>query len=134
MREHRLYQADWLIRFYGFSVDEITEGGGMLDLAMDPKLAWALRNRHFFPLDVQRASREELMRVPGLGKTTVERILSARRFRAIRSADLARLRAPLAKVTPFLRLADHRPSIALLESGRLVERLVPQPRQLALGF
>ncbi|MDR4305453.1 putative DNA modification/repair radical SAM protein [Chelatococcus sambhunathii] len=134
MREHRLYQADWLMRFYGFSVDEITEGGGMLDLAMDPKLAWALRNRHFFPLDVQRASREELMRVPGLGRTTVDRILSSRRFRAVRSADLARIRVSLGKVAPFLRLADHRPSIALLESERLVERLVPRPRQLALAL
>ncbi|MFJ5487313.1 putative DNA modification/repair radical SAM protein, partial [Hansschlegelia beijingensis] len=122
VREHRLYQADWLMRFYGFSVDEITEGGGMLDLAVDPKLAWALRHRERFPLDVDRASREELLRVPGLGKTVVDRILSARRFRAIRCEDLARLKAPLRKVLPFLRLADHSPSIGLLESERLLER------------
>ncbi|MFL1874497.1 putative DNA modification/repair radical SAM protein [Hansschlegelia beijingensis] len=134
VREHRLYQADWLMRFYGFSVDEITEGGGMLDLAVDPKLAWALRHRERFPLDVDRASREELLRVPGLGKTVVDRILSARRFRAIRCEDLARLKAPLRKVLPFLRLADHSPSIGLLESERLLERIAPPPRQMALAL
>ncbi len=134
VREHRLYQADWLMRFYGFSVEEITEGGGMLDLAIDPKLSWALRHRDRFPLDIDRASREELLRVPGLGKTVVERILSARRFRAIRCEDLARLKAPLRKVLPFLRLADHSPSIGLLESERLLERIAPPPRQMALAL
>ena len=134
VREHRLYQADWLMRFYGFSVEEITEGGGMLDLAIDPKLSWALRHRDRFPLDIDRASREELLRVPGLGKTVVERILSARRFRAIRCEDLARLKAPLRKVLPFLRLADHSPSIGLLESDRLLERIAPPPRQMALAL
>ncbi|RXF75677.1 putative DNA modification/repair radical SAM protein [Hansschlegelia zhihuaiae] len=134
MREHRLYQADWLMRFYGFSVQEITEGGGMLDLRVDPKLAWALRNRGRFPIDVARASREELLRVPGLGKTTVDRILSTRRFRAIRSVDLARLRVSVAKVAPFLKLADHTPSIAALDRERLLEELVPSPRQMALAL
>lgn len=134
MREHRLYQADWLMRFYGFSVDEITEAGGMLDLAMDPKLAWALRHRGRFPLDCQTASREELLRVPGLGKTTVERILSARRFRAIRSEDLARLKVSLRKVAPFLKLADHRPSVSALDGERLIERFSPQPRQMAFAL
>ena len=134
MREHRLYQADWLMRFYGFSVDEITEGGGMLDLRIDPKLAWALRHRDRFPLDVARASREELLRVPGLGKTSVERILATRRFRTIRGVDLARLKVSLAKVAPFLKLADHTPSIAALDSERLLERLAPAPRQMALAL
>lgn len=134
MREHRLYQADWLMRFYGFSVPEITEAGGMLDLELDPKLAWALRHRGHFPLDCQTASREELLRVPGLGKKTVERILSARRFRAIRSDDLARLKVSLAKVSPFLQLADHRPSIAMLDGERLIERFRPKPLQMALAL
>jgi putative DNA modification/repair radical SAM protein len=134
MREHRLYQADWLMRFYGFSVPEITEAGGMLDLELDPKLAWALRHRGRFPLDCQTASREELLRVPGLGKKTVERILSARRFRAIRSDDLARLKVSLSKVSPFLQLADHRPSIAMLDGERLIERFRPKPLQMALAL
>ncbi len=134
VREHRLYQADWLMRFYGFNVAEITEGGGMLDLAIDPKLAWALRHREQFPLDVARASRDQLLRTPGLGKTVVDRILSARRFRMLRVEDLRRMRAPLAKALPFLKLADHTPSIATLESERLIERFVPQPRQMALAL
>ncbi|GLK79798.1 putative DNA modification/repair radical SAM protein [Methylopila turkensis] len=134
MREHRLYQADWLMRFYGFSVGEITEAGGMLDLAVDPKLAWALRRRDRFPLDVQRASREELLRVPGLGKTVVDRILSARRFRALRVEDLRRMRAPVEKALPFIALADHRPSISLLDGPGLRERLAPRPRQMALAL
>ena len=69
MREHRLYQADWLLRFYGFGRAEIMAGGrgGMLDLAIDPKLAWALQRRESFPVDINRAPRELLLRVPGLG-------------------------------------------------------------------
>ena len=114
VREHRLYQADWLMRFYGFEASEIVRrDDGMLDLDIDPKLAWALRNRERFPVDVNRADRETLLRVPGLGVKTVKRILSARRVRAIRSDDLARLHVPLAKVAPFIVLPDHRPSRAL---------------------
>src|SRR5690606_19302764 len=81
LREHRLYQADWLMRFYGFSAEEIATGttAGHLDLDLDPKLAWALQHRGDFPLDVNRASREMLLRVPGFGTKTVDRILSARR-------------------------------------------------------
>ena len=80
VREHRLYQADWLMRFYGFDVSEIVEPGqgpnqGMLSLDMDPKLAWALRHRDRFPLDVNRASREDLLRVPGFGRKAVDRII-----------------------------------------------------------
>ena len=134
MREHRLYQADWLMRFYGFSVHEITEAGGMLDLALDPKLAWALRHRSLFPLDVNRASREELLRTPGLGRTTVERILGARRFRALRVEDLKRMRTPLGKALPFLATVDHRPRVSVLDSADLRDRLAPPPRQLALAL
>jgi putative DNA modification/repair radical SAM protein len=111
-RENRLYQADWLLRFYGFGLDEIVAGGehGMLDLDIDPKLAWALKHRERFPLDVNRASREELLRVPGLGVRNVDRILSSRRHHPLRLDDLARLKAPLKKVKPFLITADHRPT------------------------
>ncbi len=111
MREHRLYQADWLLRFYGFGLEEILSGGdgGMLDLGIDPKLAWALRHREDFPVDVNKAPRERLLRVPGLGAKTVDRLIAARRHRAIRSEDLARLRLPLAKLLPFLVTADYRP-------------------------
>ncbi len=126
LREHRLYQADWMLRFYGFGLGEITTGeGGMLDLAIDPKLAWALAHREAFPLDINRASREQLLRAPGLGIKSVDRIVAARRHRSLRLADLARLRLPLAKLRPFIVTPDHRPT-ALLDSAALAERLTPQ--------
>ncbi|HEY8580539.1 MAG TPA: putative DNA modification/repair radical SAM protein [Beijerinckiaceae bacterium] len=132
VRENRLYQADWLMRFYGFAADEIVAGdAGMLDLDKDPKLAWALRSRAFFPLDLNRASREELLRVPGLGVRTVDRILAARRVRALRTDDLARMKVSWRKVSPFLVLPDHRPG-ALLDRADLETRLKPAARQLDL--
>ena len=86
MREHRLYQADWLMRFYGFDAGEIVdEAAGMLPLDIDPKLAWALRHRDRFPLDVATASREELLRVPGFGTKAVDRIIATRRLTSIRA-------------------------------------------------
>lgn len=133
VRENRLYQADWLMRFYGFDVGEIVDGtaDGNLDLDIDPKLAWALRHRERFPLDVNRACREDLLRVPGLGVRTVDRILSSRRVRSLRTDDLARLRVPLRKALPFMVLPDHRPT-RLLDARDLGERLRPAPRQLDL--
>jgi putative DNA modification/repair radical SAM protein len=114
VREHRLYQADWLMRFYGFAAHEIVRRpDGMLDLDIDPKLAWALANREHFPVDVNRADREMLLRVPGLGVRTVKRILAARAVRALRIEDLARLRVPLRKAAPFVVLADHHPARVL---------------------
>ena len=77
------------MRFYGFAADEIvTRRDGMLDLDIDPKLAWALRHRECFPVDINRAPREILLRVPGLGSKAVARILGARRVRAIHADDL----------------------------------------------
>ena len=127
VREHRLYQADWLMRFYGFGHDEIVaESDGMLALDIDPKLAWALVHREQFPVDLNRAAKEMLLRVPGLGVKAVGRILQARRVRRLRAADLDRLHVPLAKVLPFVELADHRPGNALTASD-LRERLAPRP-------
>jgi putative DNA modification/repair radical SAM protein len=136
VREHRLYQADWLMRFYGFEIGEITDPfeGGMLPLDIDPKLAWALRHRSRFPLDVNRASREDLLRVPGFGVKTVDRIIAARRITHIRTADLARLHVPRAKALPFIVLADHRPAPSLLDSKRLVDLFRPPATQLGFGF
>ena len=136
LREHRLYQADWLMRFYGFDAGEITDprGDGMLPLDIDPKLAWALRHRERFPLDVNKASREDLLRVPGFGVRTVDRILAARRVTHLRAADLARLHVPRAKALPFIVLADHRPAPMLLDSNRLAALLRPPARQLGFEF
>ncbi|MEP7303561.1 MAG: putative DNA modification/repair radical SAM protein, partial [Caldimonas sp.] len=132
VREHRLYQADWLMRFYGFAQEEIVVAGdGMLSLEVDPKLAWALAHREQFPVDLNRAGKEMLLRVPGLGVRTVARLLQARRVRRLRIADLERARVPLRKVLPFVVVADHRPGAAL-EAADLAERLAPSPRQGSL--
>lgn len=129
LREHRLYQADWLLRFYGFSLPEMpVEPGGNLPLEIDPKLAWALANRGRFPVDVNAAPREMLLRVPGLGVKTVDRILASRRHRRLRMADLGRLRVSIAKIAPFITALDHHPG-AQLDAARLV---VPKAEQLAL--
>lgn len=132
LREHRLYQADWLLRFYGFGIDEIaTEAGGNLALGMDPKLAWALANRALFPLDVNIAPREMLLRVPGLGTKGVDRLLVARRSRRLRLDDLGRLRLPVARIAPFVIALDHRP-LGDPASAALGRRLAPRAEQLAL--
>jgi putative DNA modification/repair radical SAM protein len=111
VREHRLYQADWLLRFYGFDVGELTTAAEPdLALGIDPKLAWALRHPEQFPVDLHAAPRETLLRVPGLGVRNVERLLAVRRWHRVTLADLARLRVPLKKVMPFIIAADHRPA------------------------
>jgi predicted DNA-binding helix-hairpin-helix protein len=124
MREHRLYQADWMMRFYGFSAREVAgaaEEGGNFPLDIDPKLAWALKHRDVFPIDVNRASRAELLRVPGLGTKAVDRILAARGHRRLRLDDVALLTRSIAKLRPFLVAADWRPV-------RLADAVLPRPR------
>lgn len=131
-REHRLYQADWLLRFYGFTVDEIAAGGeaGMLDLEIDPKLAWALKNRARFPVDVNTADREMLLRVPGLGKRAVDRIVASRRHCRLRAADIQRLSRSFKQSAPFLITADHHPR-ATIDRVDLRARIA-SPRQMSL--
>ena len=134
MREHRLYQADWLMRFYGFSAPEIGEGtaGGMLDLAVDPKLAWALNQRAQFPVNVNRAPREMLLRVPGLGVKAVDRIVSVRRYRTLRLEDVARLTRSVDKVRPWITALDWTPG-GLTDAADLKARLTTRaPEQLSL--
>ena len=134
VREHRLYQADWLMRFYGFEAREITQqgNGGMLSLELDPKLAWAIAHPERFPVDLNLAPREMLLRVPGLGVKAVDRLLLARRGRRVRADDLKRLRVPSLKVLPFVITADHRPAravdaahpLALPTPGRAAQALL----------
>lgn len=131
MREHRLYQADWLTRFYGFETEEIVAPGGMLDLDIDPKLAWALQHRGRFPVDVNQADRETLLRVPGLGTRSVDRILSSRRLRRLRLEDIGRLTRSLATVRHFIAAQGWSPG-QTLDLQRLRERLSPRPQQLSL--
>ena len=134
MREHRLYQSDWLMRFYGYAPDEVaqaTGADGNLPLDIDPKLAWALKFREHFPVDVNRASKEQLLRVPGLGTTAVQRILMARRHRTLRLDDVARLTQSIAKVRPFLVALDWRPTM-LTDRADLRALLAPKSEQLEL--
>jgi putative DNA modification/repair radical SAM protein len=111
LRENRLYQADWLLRYYGFTADEIASGGkdGMLDLQVDPKLAWVLKNRHLFPLDVNTADRELLLRIPGLGVRAVDKIMTTRRHTNMRINDVARLSSGVKRMLPFIITLDHHP-------------------------
>ena len=128
VREHRLYQADWLMRFYGFDVAELTTGEEPnLSLYIDPKLAWALRNRDKFPVNLNKESRETLLRVPGLGVRNVDRIIRVRRWHSIRLDDLVRLRVPLSKAMPFIIVADHTPR--LLERETAISRFVKTREQ-----
>ncbi|WP_341861696.1 putative DNA modification/repair radical SAM protein [Gymnodinialimonas sp. 57CJ19] len=132
-REHRLYQADWLLRFYDFQLDEITSAtsDGNLDLEIDPKLAWALQHRGLFPLDVNRASREMLLRVPGFGVKTVTRILQTRRHRTLRYEDLMRMGASMKRARAFITAGGWSPG-GLTDSADLRARFAPPPEQLIL--
>ncbi|MEO0417504.1 MAG: putative DNA modification/repair radical SAM protein [Pseudomonadota bacterium] len=134
MREHRLYQSDWLMRFYGYAPQEVAQATGKdgnLPLDIDPKLAWALKFREHFPVDVNRASKEQLLRVPGLGTVAVQRILRARRHRTLRLDDVAKLTQSITKVRPFLIALDWRPT-TLTDRADLRALLAPKSEQLEL--
>jgi putative DNA modification/repair radical SAM protein len=135
MREHRLYQSDWLMRFYGYTPADVVaaadDASGMLPLDIDPKLAWALKFRGSFPVDVNRAPRELLLRVPGLGTKAVGAILAARRWRRLHFADIARLTVSIAKLRPFLIAADWRPT-ALADRLDLRPVVAPKAKQLEM--
>lgn len=135
IREHRLYQSDWLMRFYGFAPHEVQQAAGadgMLPLDIDPKLAWALKFRDQFPVDVNRAPREALLRVPGLGTRAVGAILSARRHRTLRLDDVARLTVSIAKLRPFIVTADWRPTLLTDRSDLKTLIAPPKVQQLEL--
>jgi putative DNA modification/repair radical SAM protein len=134
MREHRLYQSDWLMRFYGFKPAEVVaaaDASGMLPLDMDPKLAWALKFRENFPVDVNLAPREMLLRVPGLGVKAVDKIVRSRRWRRLALDDVARLTVSVAKIRPFIIADGWRPTL-LTDRPDLKTRLMPKLEQLEL--
>jgi len=135
IREHRLYQSDWLMRFYGFAPQEVQQAAsedGMLPLDIDPKLAWALKFRERFPVDVNRAPREMLLRVPGLGVRAVNALIASRRHRVLRLDDVARLTVSIGKIRPFVVAADWRPTL-LTDRADLRTLVVPKAeRQLEL--
>jgi putative DNA modification/repair radical SAM protein len=128
LREHRLYQADWLMRFYGFASSELVEQAH-LDLDMDPKLAWALRHREHFPVDINRASRELLLRVPGLGYRNVDRVIAIRRHHRLTHADLRRLGVTMKRADPFIVTGD---GGARMLDRHCLPALLKNPVQLTL--
>ena len=137
LREHRLYQADWLLRFYRFSVDELFENGPpLLDNDFDPKIMWALRHPEFFPIDVNRADFESLLRVPGLGMISARRIVQARRVGRLNIEDLAKLGVVMKRARYFLTAPGSDNGTLGLDPTRLRQRLlaveppVLKPKQL----
>ncbi|MBC7667433.1 MAG: putative DNA modification/repair radical SAM protein [Gemmatimonadaceae bacterium] len=130
VREHRLYQADWLMRFYGFSQGEIVAPGEDLDLTMDPKTAWALRNLGDFPVDVNTADRETLLRTPGLGTKGVDRILLARIQTRLTLEDVKRVCGSVKRAKPFIVTADWTPGAATDGAG--LRASLVEPQQLSL--
>ena len=102
LREHRLYQADWLLRFYGFSVEEIVPEGENLPMEYDPKCAWALRNMHLFPVEVNRAPLEMLLRVPGIGARNAYKIIEARKYNTLSFESLQKMRVSLKRAQHFI--------------------------------
>jgi predicted DNA-binding helix-hairpin-helix protein len=122
------------MRFYGFAPKEVqsaTDEQGMLPLDIDPKLAWALKFRDSFPVDVNRASKELLLRVPGLGTKAVDRILSSRRWRKLRLDDVARLTLSITKIRPFIATLDWRPTL-LTDKSDLRALVAPKQQQFEL--
>ncbi|VFR50085.1 Biotin synthase related domain containing protein [plant metagenome] len=132
LREHRLYQADFLLRGYGFRAEELFQDSGALPLDIDPKHAWALAHRDQFPVDLNRAPQHLIARVPGIGMRNATRLAELRRLRAIRYQDLIRLRCAMDKVKPFIVVQDYRPGLGEASSEALRLAHTPAPQQLSL--
>ena len=143
LREHRLYQADWLLRFYGFSADELLDDAHpYFDPCLDPKCNWALNHMDLFPMEVNRVQYEELLRVPGIGVTSARRILAARRTGALTFAALKKIGVVLKRAQYFitcggkmmegLRFSDRTARMALLSERSPAELPGHQPEQLTL--
>ena len=133
LREHRLYQADFLLRSYGFVASELLPaGGGNLALDIDPKLAWALAHREHFPLDLNLADASMIARVPGIGLRNARRLVELRRLRRIRYADLTRLRCSMKKIAPFIVTADYSPLQGAASTEVLRRALASAPQQMNL--
>lgn len=102
LREHRLYQADWLLRFYGFKANEIANEKENLDLSIDPKCSWALKNMQLFPVEINTASPEVLLRVPGIGFKSASKIVAARKYSKLDFCDLIKMRVVLKRAVHFI--------------------------------
>ena len=127
VRENRLYQADWLMRYYGFAPNEIVDDRQpFLDLEIDPKLAWALRNSHLFPIDINQAPREMLLRIPGVGVRSVQKILMARKFQTLSYYDLKKMGVTLSRAKYFITCSGATPLAGTIDPLRLRSLLLGQ--------
>jgi len=132
LREHRLYQADFLVRSYGFQAKELLPTAGNLALDIDPKLAWALAHREHFPMDLNTADKSMIARIPGIGLRNADRIVHLRLSRRVRYVDLARMRCSMDKLKPFIVTADYRPARDTTSSEVLRRAMAEQPSQMSL--
>ncbi len=133
IRENRLYQADWLLRFYGFKAQELLNATTPnLALDIDPKTAWAINHRAQFPVDVNTANRLTLLRVPGMGVKSVDRILQLRKFHKITFENLKKLNVTMARAKYFVLTTDYNPNVFLIDQAQLESRLKPKAAQLSL--
>jgi len=107
LREHRLYQADWLLRFYGFTAEEILSDGDNLDLNMDPKCRWAIQNMQLFPVEINAAAYEEILRVPGIGVRSAQKIVKARKTQKLTFESLQKMRVSLKRARYFITCGGH---------------------------
>lgn len=124
-RENRLYQADWLMRFYGFRADEIVDyQNPFLDLEIDPKLAWALRNREKFPVNINTASKEMLLRIPGVGVRSVNKILMARKFRKLEMEHLQKLGVAMNRAKYFVEFETQNVFSNMIDQKQLRQIIV----------
>ena len=132
LREHRLYQADWLLRFYNFSYDEIvTDEFPNLDEDLDPKTFWALNNLKYFPMEINTASKEEHLRIPGIGAKGVMKILSARRFKTLNFDDLKKLKISLKKAKYFITCKkEFQKQVPFYRENLKLALLKPEPKKL----
>ncbi|MCT6885170.1 MAG: putative DNA modification/repair radical SAM protein [Gilliamella apis] len=146
VRENRLYQADWLLRFYDFSVDEIVNDEHPdLDLTVDPKLSWAIRNPQFFPVDINRDSYQKILRVPGIGVKSAKLIVMARRHRKLNKEALKRIGVVLKRAQFFIichemntfKVLDSSAEyirLSLQDTPRLEVKQQSIPQQLVMGW
>lgn len=143
VRENRLYQADWLMRFYKFSADEIADDSHPdLELEIDPKLSWALRHPEFFPVDVNRADYEMILRIPGVGVKSATLIVNARRFRRLTSDHLRKIGVVMKRARYFITcgeleaccVADVSPEYVRRQLTAPVKKVGDNSLQLTLDF